>query len=319
MYIFFFNDTATTEIYTLSLHDALPICFIKQTNDMTKFLGDSTKQLTVSIDKLKRVEKVFWPDEIQKAHTAVKQTRKALKTLRLIGATPRGLEETLKQIDEKLGKLKEKTHPRTITETRKDLEASRKEIQSLHKKISGAVQKFKTLKADAIRVTRRASKHPEIEKIISEIPAFQDLITKAEVRRAMGDEMQERLKDLGVKLDDPAFADIKKQYIANLHSHLQKGASDMWGKVRLRPEDMDRLLIHAVKQVTGEDVQYAKVKAVSQGKAESGTAPLDIKLDGSASTGPIIAHTWSVNGVAVSDGTIFSEKFQKKRRLHDCS
>src|ERR1051326_9615879 len=25
---FFFNDTATTEIYTLSLHDALPICNI---------------------------------------------------------------------------------------------------------------------------------------------------------------------------------------------------------------------------------------------------------------------------------------------------
>src|SRR3712207_8068302 len=25
MYCFFFNDTATTEIYTLSLHDALPI------------------------------------------------------------------------------------------------------------------------------------------------------------------------------------------------------------------------------------------------------------------------------------------------------
>src|SRR3712207_7590255 len=26
MLYFFFNDTATTEIYTLSLHDALPIC-----------------------------------------------------------------------------------------------------------------------------------------------------------------------------------------------------------------------------------------------------------------------------------------------------
>ena len=25
--VFFFNDTATTEIYTLSLHDALPICY----------------------------------------------------------------------------------------------------------------------------------------------------------------------------------------------------------------------------------------------------------------------------------------------------
>src|ERR1035438_4758005 len=27
MDVFFFNDTATTEIYTLSLHDALPICW----------------------------------------------------------------------------------------------------------------------------------------------------------------------------------------------------------------------------------------------------------------------------------------------------
>src|SRR5438874_9228273 len=27
-YFFFFNDPATTEIYTLSLHDALPICLI---------------------------------------------------------------------------------------------------------------------------------------------------------------------------------------------------------------------------------------------------------------------------------------------------
>src|SRR2546428_7645255 len=26
MFFFFFNDPATTEIYTLSLHDALPIC-----------------------------------------------------------------------------------------------------------------------------------------------------------------------------------------------------------------------------------------------------------------------------------------------------
>jgi len=27
LFFFFFNDTATTEIYTLSLHDALPICW----------------------------------------------------------------------------------------------------------------------------------------------------------------------------------------------------------------------------------------------------------------------------------------------------
>src|SRR3712207_8449089 len=33
MSIFFFNDTATTEIYTLSLHDALPIFLIIVTNN----------------------------------------------------------------------------------------------------------------------------------------------------------------------------------------------------------------------------------------------------------------------------------------------
>src|SRR5256885_16845512 len=34
-FFFFFNDTATTEIYTLSLHDALPIC-----QQQRKALGD---------------------------------------------------------------------------------------------------------------------------------------------------------------------------------------------------------------------------------------------------------------------------------------
>src|SRR5256885_9897787 len=29
-FFFFFNDTATTEIYTLSLHDALPICLLER-------------------------------------------------------------------------------------------------------------------------------------------------------------------------------------------------------------------------------------------------------------------------------------------------
>src|SRR6266496_539367 len=29
-FVFFFNDTATTEIYTLSLHDALPIFYLSQ-------------------------------------------------------------------------------------------------------------------------------------------------------------------------------------------------------------------------------------------------------------------------------------------------
>src|SRR3712207_9480480 len=39
MIFFFFNDTATTEIYTLSLHDALPICF-----EATQALGMAVRQ-----------------------------------------------------------------------------------------------------------------------------------------------------------------------------------------------------------------------------------------------------------------------------------
>src|SRR5689334_25445943 len=37
LFFFFFNDTATTEIYTLSLHDALPICMpdIRAANSAT--------------------------------------------------------------------------------------------------------------------------------------------------------------------------------------------------------------------------------------------------------------------------------------------
>src|SRR2546430_9665931 len=34
LFFFFFNDTATTEIYTLSLHDALPICIRSGVNWM---------------------------------------------------------------------------------------------------------------------------------------------------------------------------------------------------------------------------------------------------------------------------------------------
>src|SRR2546430_17622658 len=49
-FFFFFNDTATTEIYTLSLHDALPI-FRYPTRQNVVERGDSVcgdeKQLTV--------------------------------------------------------------------------------------------------------------------------------------------------------------------------------------------------------------------------------------------------------------------------------
>src|SRR5260370_13639591 len=43
---FFFNDTATTEIYTLSLHDALPIClnFAEVTEEIRSSSSESDSE-----------------------------------------------------------------------------------------------------------------------------------------------------------------------------------------------------------------------------------------------------------------------------------
>ena len=47
--IFFFNDTATTEIYTLSLHDALPICRLPlSATDPKALFVSTTKKETKS-------------------------------------------------------------------------------------------------------------------------------------------------------------------------------------------------------------------------------------------------------------------------------
>src|SRR5260221_4645694 len=43
MFFFFFNDTATTEIYTLSLHDALPISCSRASRFSTKFPSEAKR------------------------------------------------------------------------------------------------------------------------------------------------------------------------------------------------------------------------------------------------------------------------------------
>src|ERR1035437_10665983 len=47
-FLFFFNDTATTEIYTLSLHDALPIC---STPCATSWSRATTRPRTFPVDR----------------------------------------------------------------------------------------------------------------------------------------------------------------------------------------------------------------------------------------------------------------------------
>src|SRR5262245_66248785 len=53
---FFFNDTATTEIYTLSLHDALPICLIGRQAEMQFACEDRIAELRAQVDRNSRSE-----------------------------------------------------------------------------------------------------------------------------------------------------------------------------------------------------------------------------------------------------------------------
>src|SRR5215467_3916813 len=54
LFFFFFNDTATTEIYTLSLHDALPISACAFSPDGTTFVSASRDHSLVVWDRRSR-------------------------------------------------------------------------------------------------------------------------------------------------------------------------------------------------------------------------------------------------------------------------
>ena len=63
-FLFFFNDTATTEIYTLSLHDALPICVFKEKEDsMTNSASAIPEEIYYHFAKKSQTV-----DEIGRAH-----------------------------------------------------------------------------------------------------------------------------------------------------------------------------------------------------------------------------------------------------------
>ena len=50
--IFFFNDTATTEIYTLSLHDALPISEQSKKDTVVENMSTEYETYPITIEKI---------------------------------------------------------------------------------------------------------------------------------------------------------------------------------------------------------------------------------------------------------------------------
>src|SRR2546430_13323552 len=72
---FFFNDTATTEIYTLSLHDALPISWIIETNadtwERSGFGGMDEVQMLRALE-------VLFAEERSEEHTSELQSQSNL-------------------------------------------------------------------------------------------------------------------------------------------------------------------------------------------------------------------------------------------------
>src|SRR3712207_9221681 len=84
---FFFNDTATTEIYTLSLHDALPISatliawtsLLISSQRMTN--SSPAKRATVSLGRTARVNRcAIWRSSASRSeeHTSELQSRQYL-------------------------------------------------------------------------------------------------------------------------------------------------------------------------------------------------------------------------------------------------
>src|SRR3989454_12333860 len=92
-FFFFFNDTATTEIYTLSLHDALPICHVA---DFARDVGRA------AVDRAREHDTAADPGADREPHDVVRPARRAAPPLaedRAVGVVVerRRLPERLRQ------------------------------------------------------------------------------------------------------------------------------------------------------------------------------------------------------------------------------
>src|SRR2546430_14682472 len=84
IFLFFFNDTATTEIYTLSLHDALPIweeiqhCIDRAKGDIA-LVGDAViKEAAAVVQRVKAAANVRAMRNRSEEHTSELQSQSNL-------------------------------------------------------------------------------------------------------------------------------------------------------------------------------------------------------------------------------------------------
>src|SRR2546427_3531354 len=73
-FFFFFNDTATTEIYTLSLHDALPISVEPR---QEKIRAEKIRHRKLAVAEVRPVETAVGP--VHEGFHAVKRDRKSTR------------------------------------------------------------------------------------------------------------------------------------------------------------------------------------------------------------------------------------------------
>src|SRR3712207_8073122 len=75
--LFFFNDTATTEIYTLSLHDALPIW---PAHPSARVINDQVWSAEIFVNRIEQACHVLWTACVARSeeHTSELQSRQYL-------------------------------------------------------------------------------------------------------------------------------------------------------------------------------------------------------------------------------------------------
>src|SRR2546426_6663133 len=106
-FFFFFNDTATTEIYTLSLHDALPICSLGRPtwcSRITATSARSTRSCTVDPTDRKSTRLNSSHLVISYAVFCLKKKKNKTETLKRRTSTTHDREYSDPQCDEQHGR-----------------------------------------------------------------------------------------------------------------------------------------------------------------------------------------------------------------------